>query len=213
MSSLNVSLLEILEKQRVNRFTGSMTVSNAKSSLQVWFVRGNLAHAENSSGDRGWKALEGAKSSVIADIDLSSGDLPPERTIRVDTARLLRAMNVSGERHSRQEMQVPIPLHSRLQQKFNELRHKSSGLKSFESSRRVLGSGEVRGNGIRPECHEERIIIERDPRGAKWVHQKGDKQLAVCSDDSVSTSELMWVGEELWREYLLLNQPAKFNDE
>ena len=64
MESHNESnLLETLERYRVRRFTGKISVENELTTADIWFVRGNLTHVENRNGETGWKALEIGRAS------------------------------------------------------------------------------------------------------------------------------------------------------
>ncbi len=204
----NGSLLSEIEQCRSRHYSGSVTLELNDSSLTLWFVRGNLAHAECSNGDVGWKALETAKSVTISTVQKREGELPPERTIRVDTSRLLKAMVSTQIVALQRPMQVPIPLHSRLQQKFSELKHRITGLKSFEtirSSAALEGVGSIT-NGT------ERTILEKDPRGSKWTHLSDEKQLVLRGDETITTTELMWAGAELWKELDSANRRETEND-
>ncbi|MBL0061089.1 MAG: hypothetical protein IPP40_06265 [bacterium] len=204
----NGSLLSVIENCRTRHYSGSVALELGDSALTVWFVRGNLAHAECSNGDIGWKALEVTKSVLVTAVKKCEGELPPERTIRVDTSRLLKAMNATQGVSTQRAMHVPVPLHSRLQQKFSELKHRISGLKNFETmqSSATSESGAKVANGV------ERTILEKDPRGSKWTHLSDEKQLVLRGDETITTTELMWAGAELWKELDSANRRAIENE-
>jgi hypothetical protein len=199
------NLFNILERCRTSRYSGMIHVHADERELSVWFVRGNLAHAENPEGETGWKALESLKGRQPISVTELADELPPQRTIRVDTVRLLRAMKVFEAEKKSAKMHVPVPFHVRLQKKFTELKQKVSGLQSFEI-RRLMESGTLsdsaqtgeRESGVGPG--DSRTIIEKDPRGSRWTQQYGNRQLRIIGDESLSTTELMWVGSELWQE-------------
>lgn len=204
-----VSMLNVIENCRVNRYSGMIKFEIGSEQLSLWFVRGNLAHAGSSNGGVGWKALEAAKSESVVSVFKSDGELPPERTIRVDTMRLLKAMKSSLPTHAPRAMHVPVPLHARLQQKFMELKHRVAGLKSFETIQAASRIIE-RPSGV--ESNLERTILEKDPRGAKWTHLAGEMQLVLRGDENISTSEIMWAGSELWKEIDKANRRATENE-
>lgn len=204
------SLFSVLERCRTNRFSGLIHVYSEERALSVWFVRGNLAHADNPEGETGWKALESLKGLRPLTVHEVADELPPQRTIRVETVRLLRAMRLFENEKKVSKMHVPVPFHLRLQKKFDELKHKVTGLQSFEI-RRLMESGaliDVQGGGEKQPANsnvESRTIVEKDPRGARWTQQYGNRQLRVIADESISTTELMWAGNELWNEFEKLN--------
>lgn len=202
----NDSLLSVIENCRIRRFSGSVIFEFNNSSLTLWFVRGNLAHAECSNGDTGWKALEAGKSVSVSTVEKREGELPPERTIRVETSRLLKAMIATQCISTQRAMYVPIPLHSRLQQKFSELRHRISGLKSFET----MQTPATLDGDSRNINSTDRTILEKDPRGSKWTHLSKDKQIVLRGDETVTTTELLWAGAELWKE---LNSASRRTNE
>ncbi|MBK6909757.1 MAG: hypothetical protein IPH10_02300 [bacterium] len=198
MESHNESnLLETLERYRVRRFTGKISVENELTTADIWFVRGNLTHVENRNGETGWKALEGLKGGTLSCAELMDA-LPPQRSIRVETGRLLKAMRSSAGAQREAALRVPVPLHLRLQTKFMELRNRISGLRAFELSRAKHERESSRGSG-------ERLILERDPRGCRWTHRNSQNELTVRGDESTTTTELMLAGEEMWREFERLN--------
>ena len=201
----NCSLLEAIEHCRTRSYSGAISFELDESSLTLWFVRGNLAHAERSNGDVGWKAIEATSSNTIATIHRNDGELPPERTIRVDTSRLLKAMTSTQSGSPQRAMRVPVPLHARLQQKFSELRLRITGLKSFETMQTPVG---VNAEGEGSNENSDRTILERDPRGSKWSHVTGDRRLVLRGDETITTAELMWAGSELWKELDSANRKA-----
>lgn len=210
-TSAQPSLLDIVGQKSNGNYTGALTVYDGQSAIQLWFVRGNLAHATSSTGETGWKALEGSCGSISEIVEESEGTLPPERSIRVDTGKLLKAVrSVVGSR-SIQRMYVPVPLHSRLQAKFAALRKKSSGLRSYETG---LSPHDPRQT---PDISEsegtrDRIVVERDPMGSTYIHKLGVQQLIVRGDENITTAELMWAGNELWKELLTEAQGRTENE-
>lgn len=214
----NSTLLDVMESCRVRRFSGAVQFRTAELLLKIWFVRGSLAHAMNSAGESGWTALESLKAEVNLAVQELADELPPQRTIRVDTFRLIKAMKSSFKSKRPAPMHVPMPLHARLQQKFNELSQKVTGLKSFETVNldAQLSSNQGKSHdftGKNDASSADRTIMERDPRGAKWIHRTANHQLTVQGDESITTTELMWVGSELWRELDRLRQRTLDNEQ
>jgi len=202
------TLLEALERYRVRRFTGRLTIENEYDGVAVWFVRGNLTHVENRSGETGWKALEAVKGGLVKCAELMD-DLPPQRSIRVETGRLLKAMRASTAIRSEPRMHVPVPLHLRLQSKFTELRGRFSGLRAYEVGKRDATSCA----GHESDGQDERVILERDPRGCTWTHLRAATVLTVRGDENAVTSDVISAGEELWRELEKLSQEFQNHDE
>ncbi|MCB1058650.1 MAG: DUF4388 domain-containing protein [Calditrichaeota bacterium] len=211
------TLITTLDRCRTSRYSGLVCLRSDTQELLVWFVRGNLAHAENPDGETGWKALESLKGHTLLEFSEEPDALPPQRTIRVDTVRLLRAMRISGADKKSASMHVPVPLHLRLQKKFGELKQKVTGLQSFEM-RKLMESGVLSNSNESKESDggrvssEARTMVEKDPRGARWTQQYGNRQLRIIADETISTTELMWAGSELWHELERLNTSTSRNE-
>lgn len=205
------TLLDVLERCRVKRFTGRVSLDSISDELSVWFVRGSLTHAETSTGETGWKALESVKSALTVTARELAGELPPQRTIRVETVRLINAMRSFQKVKPAVVMHVPVPFHARLRIKFAELQKKVSGLQSFETTRRSDVDG-VETQAPHGDLDQRRTIVEKDPRGSRWTYCFGSERLVVTGDESVSTTELMWAGAELQREMDRLRKSAVENE-
>lgn len=201
------TLLDIMEQCRVRRYSGAVNVKCEHNALMIWFVRGNLTHAETRDGLSGWKALEALNVEPRLAPQEMPDELPPQRTIRVETSRLIRAMKLSQRARAIPAMSVPVPFHARLQLKFQELKHRITGLQSYEAIGVAAQSDSSSSGGpASTSDSKERTIVEKDPRGSRWVHQDQNRKLILKADDSISTAEIMWAGAELWKELDRLNR-------
>lgn len=217
-SSTEMKLSRILQSYLELGFTGSIFCARREHALQIWFVRGELVHATTNDGAIGWDALAGAKQQDLHVISLVPDELPPQRSIRISTVRLLEALTHVQSSSARDRMTIPLPFHERLQSKFREVQRRVNGLKTFEShegktanqsSTWTVALGEKQ---VSPADASERIIIEVNPRGAKWLHHAHGQELLISGDNNVTTTDILWAGEELRREFNRLNKEAPENE-
>lgn len=214
-SSGKQSLVQLLQTFLKQMVTGCAKCSDQGRTLQLWLVRGETVHASNNQGATGWDALAWANDLSLHVTVLDTDELPPQRTIRVSTQRLITALEHVQSNGERRRLSVPVPFHERLQNKFREVQKRVNGLHSLETHEEVRSSllecptddhGAI---GNAPIASGERIIVEVNPRGAKWLHQIGGQEISINGDNHVTTSDLMWAGEELRREFNRLYKEAR----
>ncbi|MBK6767050.1 MAG: DUF4388 domain-containing protein [bacterium] len=209
------SIHEIGRRLCAEHYSGTVTCTGADRELHLWFVRGEIVHAAAKDGAIGWEALAGVKNLQLEVAALESGVLPPERSIRVATDRLLEALSHSGAVGSRNGVHVPLPFHARLQNKFAEIQRRVKGLRALEAHESLTSADHpapAANDAGQDQSVGDRVIIEVSPRGAQWQHQSHGQELKISADGSVSTSDLMWAGEEMRREFNRLNKEMPPNE-
>jgi len=207
------SLREIGQKLSEEKFSGSVTCADLDVTVKLWFVRGEIVHASSPDGSVGWEALTGAMRLRLEIRSVEPDALPPERSIRVSSSRLLDALGHSEHQHHREEIYVPVPFHARLQNKFSEIQRRISGLRSLETQESAAPHrAETSSRPVDSQLSGDRVIIEVSPRGAQWQHHSHGQELTINADNTVSTSDLMWAGEEMRKELHRLNKELPGNE-
>lgn len=212
------TLTQLLQRFLEQKFTGCITCADHVRTQQLWIVRGELVHAATNEGVIGWDAISGAKQVNQQILAVEADELPPQRSIRLGTARLLDALTHVPDNQAHDRMNVPLPFHERLQNKFKEVQKRVNGLKSFETHEEQANNEvakpveETDVEPARGAAPSERIIVEVTPRGAKWLHQSHGQELTISGDNNVTTSDLIWAGEELRREFNRLSKETPDNE-
>lgn len=206
------TMREILGEQQRVGFSGRLEFSGDGTTLRVWMVRGEIAHAQSESGLTGWQAIEASASRKLSSHFLVEQELPPARTVRLETASLIRALKHFEAAPSSPELYSPMPLHVRLEERYSALKSRMSGLVGFEAHiKRIVERVEQKEVNASEDTTQgsgdgDRVIIEQTPRQSRWEFRHRDRRLVLIGEAGLMTGDLLWAGEQLRKELLRIEQ-------
>lgn len=205
------TIREILGNQHRIGFSGRVEFSGDGLNLRVWMVRGEIAHAQCESGLSGWQAIETSASRRVSSHFKVEHELPPARTVRLETASLVRALKHFESAPASPELFSPVPLHVRLEERYSSLKNRMSGLVGFEAHvKNIQKLSEEKHEAQMAELEDsaegDRVIIEQTPRQSRWEFRHRDRRLVLIGEAGLMTGDLLWAGEQLRKELLQIEQ-------
>jgi hypothetical protein len=205
------TIREILGSQHRVGFSGRMEFSGDQLSLRVWMVRGEIAHAQCGTGISGWQAIETSASRRVSSHFMVEDELPPARTVRLETASLVRALKHFEGAPVTPGPYSPVPLHTRLEERYSSLKCRMSGLVGFEAHVKSIAecaeqNFEALAEVPRDPEDGDRVIIEQTPRQSRWEFRHRDRRLVLIGEAGLMTGDLLWAGEQLRKELLQIEQ-------